>query len=294
MNNLDDLLNNSPAKEQPHFTKEDYIAQKQAEREAVFALSDATALNVSGNGDRFQAFLDVQSRFDRYSAVNTLLIFAQKPEATRLRSFDSWKDNGGFIKPGQTGISILEPHEYIKEDGSAGTGYNIKKVFDISQVDTRKMNSPAPVPKYTNRQLLQALISKALVKITGVNELPGELGAQTHPETGEIFVLKGMDFGETFSSVAQELAYSELATSPKTQENPQFSAFCASYLLCKKYGVDTQVFDFSDAPNIFEGMDAQAVKGELSQIRDAASNIAARMARQLDAITKAAKSQEPR
>ena len=76
--------------------------------------------------------------------------------------------------------------------------------------------------------------------------------------------------------------------------DPYFSAYCTAYYICKKYGVDTQRFDFTDAPAVFSGMDAQQIKGELQQIRDAAGIISARMVNQLDAAQKAAKTQEAR
>jgi hypothetical protein len=302
MSNFDDLLNNAPSEGQrSQLSKEDYAAKKQTEREDLFALSDTTALEVAGDGGRFQQYLDTQSTFSRYSAVNTLLIMAQNPEATRLGSFDYWKGQGGFIKPGRTAISILEPHEYVKEDGTPGTGYNVKKVFDISQVDTRKMKRPAPTPTYTERQILGALISKYPTKIMGVDELPrgdhGEptdhLGAMTDLD-GNIFVRKGMEFSDTFRAVAFEMAGAAVATDPDLSQEQEFSAYAATYILCKKYGADTQAFDFENVGGVFDGMDAQEVKAELSQIRDAADNISGRMAKQLDAASKAARNQEAR
>jgi hypothetical protein len=294
MSNYDDLLSNAPANGQNgQLSKEDYAAKKKAEREDVFALADNTALGIAGDGGRFQQYLDVQSTFDRYSAVNTLLILAQKPESTRLGDFEHWKEKGGFVKPGQTGIAILEPQEYAKEDGTPGIGYNIKKVFDISQIDARKVKT-TPSPKYDNRQLLKALIHKAPVKIIGVDDLQGGLGAMTNPDTGEIHVRKGMGFADTFRSIALELSIAELTSGPKPQADTLFSAFCASYLLCKKYGVDTQGFNFGDAPAVFEGFDAQEIKGELSQIRDATFDISGRMAKQLDLAQKAVRPQEAR
>lgn len=301
MNNFDDLLNNTPVMEQNvQLSKEDYIAKKQAERDAIFELSDNTALEVSADGDKFRQYLDVQARFDRYSAPNTLLILAQKPEATRIGNFDYWKSQGGFVKPGQTGISILEPHDYIKEDGSPGTGYNIKKVFDISQIDARKLRASSP-PNYSERQILGALISKYPMKIVGLDKMPegrfGEstehLGAMTDPD-GNILVRKGMEFSDTFRSIAYEMACAELATDPELSPEQEFGAYSATYMLCKKYGADTQSFDFDKAGSVFEGMEAQAVKGELSQIRDAAENISGRMVRQLDTAQKASRNQEAR
>jgi hypothetical protein len=295
MANFDDLLSNTPdePKQSAELTKEEYAAKKKNEREEAFALSDQTAMEVSADGILFQSFLDLQGRLDRYSAVNALLIFAKNQNASRVGSFDYWKNQGCSVKPGQTAISILEPHEYTKDDGTPGTGYNVKKVFDISQVDTRKLKS-VPEPHYTERQLLAALISKAPVKIIGVDELPGDLGAMTDPDTGNISVRRGMKFDDTFRCAAQELAAADLTTGPDTQADPAFSSYCASYLLCKKYGVDGQSFSFENAPGVFDGMDSLEVKGELLQIRDVAEDISGRMARQLEVQSKAAKNQEAR
>jgi len=81
MDNYDDLLSNVPAEgqESTHFSKDEYAAMKNAEREDLYALSDSTAMEAAGDGGMFQKYLDVQARFSRYSAVNALLILAQKP-----------------------------------------------------------------------------------------------------------------------------------------------------------------------------------------------------------------------
>lgn len=304
--NYDDLLNNVPVEEQsaPQLSKEEYAEMKKAAREELFNLSDQTAMEVSADGGKFQSYLDLQAHFDRYSAVNTLLILAQQDKlpaqtATRLGDYDYWEKQNTFVKE-KSVISILEPQAYTKEDGTPGTGYNAKKVFDVSQVDTRKLKI-APQPSHTERQILSALISKYPMKIMGVDELPegnfGEstahLGAMTDLD-GNILVRKGMGFSDTFRSVAYEIAGAELATDPELSPEQKFSAYAATYLLCKKYGADVQDFSFEDAPGIFDGMDAQKIKGELSQIRDTAENISSRMARQLEAQQRAAKSQEAR
>jgi len=305
MDNFDDILYNAPAEGQNgQLSKEDYAAKKKAERDDVFELSDTTALDVAGDGNRFQQYLDVQAQFSRYSAVNTLLILAQKPEATRLGDFEHYKGLGGFVKPGQSAISILEPHEYTKEDGTLGTGYNIKKVFDISQVNARKMKA-TPAPSYDNRQLLKALVNKVPMKIIGVDKLPdhlpndmlGENGAATDPKTGDVYVIKGMEFSDIFSAVALELAYAEAVNDVSGANDPRFTAYCASYILCKKYGVDTQNFIFEDAPGTFEmvpDITPQIIKQELSKIRDAADKIAGRIAKHRDAVQKTVKNPDAR
>ena len=89
MANFDDLFTAPTATEtqsdRPQLTKEEYAAKKKAERDSLYALADEMAQEVMRDGEAFRGFLDVQARFDRYSATNALLIYAQNDEATRLR-----------------------------------------------------------------------------------------------------------------------------------------------------------------------------------------------------------------
>ena len=307
MNNFDDIIS-MPARERQSdsgFDKVDYAAKKKAERESIFELSDKTATEVSTDIGKFQKYLDVQSNFGRYSAVNAILILAQRPDARQIGSFDHWKDRGGFIKNRQSGIAILEPQEYTKEDGTTGVGYNVKKMFDISQVDTRKMRSSPPPPAHSGRQLLAALASKPPVTISGVDELPqavtpdlrSSYGGGT-AKSGEIYIRRGMGLSETFTAMAVELSYNEIAYLNPDAADARFSADCSAYMLCKKYGIDTGSFNFSGATAHFSripDLDPQAVKYELSVMRDAMDTISARMERHLDnLLQKSAKSQEAR
>jgi hypothetical protein len=298
MENFDDLLDNSRVDEtgKPPFSKEEYAARKKDEREELYARLDDTALSVAADPAAFARWLDLQSRLGRYTAVNTLLVFSKKPEAARLGDLNYWRGQKVFIRKEElkNPIQILEPgNQYRREDGSVGTFYNIKNVYDISQAE-RKILPPAP-PSHTERSLLRALIVKAPVKITGVDELPDGGGARTDPDTGDIQVLKGMEFSYTFRSVAHELCYAEAGRDGNVIDSG-FTAYCASYVLCKKYGVDAKDYSFESAAYMFQGMDAQTVKHELSQIRDAADAISGRMAKQLDraadAPNRAAKSRD--
>ena len=149
MANYDDIFNASAQestedKSFVSFNKEEWAAQKKQERESAFAMIDETAQRMANDGGLFQSYLDVQARFDRYSVGNAVLITAQKADATQLSDFKGWKNNGVFIKKGESGIVLLEPgEEYTKEDGTVGVSYNSKKVFDISQTTAKAKDRPA-------------------------------------------------------------------------------------------------------------------------------------------------------
>lgn len=92
------MTNNfTPAKagqQSKRLSKEEYAEKMKAEKEAVYQMADDTAKAIVSDPEKFKAFLDTQSRLDRYSAVNALLIFKQLPEASQLKNFDDWsKDN---------------------------------------------------------------------------------------------------------------------------------------------------------------------------------------------------------
>ena len=113
MANYDDIFNASAQKGTEDksfvsFNKEEWAAQKKQERESAFAMIDETAQRMANDGGLFQSYLDVQARFDRYSVGNAVLITAQKADATQLSDFKGWKNNGVFIKKGESGIVLLE------------------------------------------------------------------------------------------------------------------------------------------------------------------------------------------
>lgn len=108
----------------PRLSKEEYAQKKRAEKDAVYQMADESAREIVSDPEKFKSFLDTQSRIDRYSAVNALLIYKQYPQAVQLKDFDDWsKDNVKILK-GTKSISILEPVEYVKRDGTTGISYN--------------------------------------------------------------------------------------------------------------------------------------------------------------------------
>ena len=295
MNNFDDIFESSAARKNLNdipFDKDAWAEKKQAERQAVYEMADAAAAEVCADGEKFRAYLDTQTRFDRYSVTNALLILAQMPEATQLKDFDGWKDAGASIKRQQKGISILEPgEEYTREDGTIGTSYNVKKVFDISQTTMRA--KAQPTVSVDDRLLLKALIHRPPVPIQMVDELPGNMGALYDHDQQVIFVRRGMDAPNIFRSVSMELAHAEIASAREdyTRDSAAFSAYCASYMLCRKNGVDVRGYDFGSLPESLRESDPQTQRAALSEIRDTAAGISARMSRVLEQ-SKAPKSKE--
>ena len=125
------------------FDKEEWANRKQQDRESAYAMVDDALKKVGTDGKAFQTYLDVQSKFERYSVSNALLVAAQKPDATDLGEANFWRGRGGYIRKGESGILLMEPgNSYTRKDGSKGVGINVKRVFDISQTTL------SPVPEW--------------------------------------------------------------------------------------------------------------------------------------------------
>ncbi len=294
---LDSLLNVSAVPQDDRVAA--FIAESKNNRSRCYEMSEQMTAAVATDGQTFQQYLDVQSRFDRYTANNALLIMAQNPDAQKIGDYGYWRDQGAYVKRQERNnpILIMEPgKEYEREDGSTGTYYNAKKVYDISQTNARDRIQQAQ-PEITDTQLVRAVVNNPPVAIVAAepDQMPEDKGALFEPEESCIYVRKGMGAQEIFRSVTPELALAGFADGDKNYDRNEdaFHAYCASYLLCKKYGVDTQGFDFTHAPEFFEGMEPQEVRGELAKARDAANNISSRMAKVLEQNRSQSQRQQP-
>lgn len=264
------------------FDKEAWKQQKQEQREKIYALIDETTLNIAGDGGRFQSYLDMQGRFHRYSVANALLILAQKPEATRIGDFDFWKEQGAYIRKKESGFYILEPgEEYRRDDGTTGISYNPKKMFDISQTGNSRRHETPVFPDERTR--LKALMDHVPVPIRICDTLPEGANALYRPDTREIQIRKGMDAGQIFRVLSQELAHAEMdrGDGSYVRAGYAFHAYCASYLLCRQYGVDTGSYRFDRAAEQFDGLEPQEIRAELTVAKEAADEISGRMNRML-------------
>lgn len=285
-NNFDSILNVSAVPQDDR--KAAFIAESKNNRNRCYEMSGQMTEAVAADGQAFQKYLDLQSKFDRYTANNTLLIMAQKPDAEKIGDYGYWKDQGAYVKRQERGkpILIMEPgKEYERDDKTIGTYYNAKKVFDISQTTMDKKIQP-PSEEITDKQLLRALVSSppATIVTAEPDQMPEGRGAVFEPEEKCIYVRKGMDAQEIFKCLTPELALAGFADGERDYDcsGDMFHAYCASYMLCKKYGVDTQDFNFDNAPEFFEGMEPQEVRAELSKARDAVNRISSRMAKVLE------------
>ena len=282
MANLDELFGNEKQTTIEPYSKEDWIKQKNENRALAYEMLE-TASEELNNPDSVMAYLDVQSRFDRYSVSNALLVAYQNPEATRLCDSKTWQKNHVFINKGETGIIILEPgKEYTREDGRTVTPYNAKKVFDISQTNAKPRPQRTKTPDA--RVVVKAMIKTSPVPVEISNQLPEEVKAIYQPEAKKIFIRQGLDGDEIVRLLSKEIAFARLDKGGFNRENLDFSAQAISYIVTSRAGFEPS--PITRVSEQFLSLSAKEKRAEFSQIRDQANTISNTINKALEAKNK--------
>jgi len=271
------------------FDKEQWAAQKQAQRKEAYELIDNTCSEMMISGDSFRQYLDVQGRFDRYSVNNSILVSAQMPEATQLKEKAAWKQSRVYVNKDAQKVVILEPSkEYTREDGSKAVGYNAKEVYDISETSAKDRQEAQE--KKSMRELVSALIDASPVPFVPVADL--EMPAYYDSEQQSIFIRTGLNEEQLFVSMAKEVSAAVFDFKHnESREASEFKSYCVAYMISSRYGVDTRGFNFSRLPKELAETDTQAFKGELGSMRDVLGEIQSEMYKSMEK-NKPAKSKE--
>ena len=262
------------------YDKEQWAAQKQAERKEAYELIDNTCSEMAVNGDSFRQYLDVQGRFDRYSVANAVLVSAQMPEATQLKDYGKWKQSRVYVNKDAQKITILEPSkEYLRDDGTKAVSYNAKAVYDISETSAKDRQEAAE-PK-SMRELVSGTIDASPVPFQPVDDL--ELPAYYDSEQQTIFIRTGLNEEQLFVSMSKEVAAAVYDFKYNESRNAsEFKAYCVAYMVSSRYGVDTRGFNFDRLPKEYAEMETQDFKSELGSMRDVLGEVQSEMYKSME------------
>ena len=280
-------LNNMEVKEQllyEPFSRKQWLEQREEDRKNAFNMANATAERIATDQKELMDVLAAMARFPQYSAGNVLLIHAQRADATFIKDYKTWKDMGAHIKENEKGISIFEvAGEYVRNDGTVGTRYNLKKVFDISQVNDVRIKNAETKKDYG--RLLEALISSSpcVVKTDRTIDT-GYLKAEYDDYRKEINISSTGSYAELFKETSSAILMAEFARENRnnfSMSDWKFASQCGSYVLCKRYGVAYDNDSFEAPPEAFTKYEIRKVKEFLGQVRYASALISQGMDKEL-------------
>jgi hypothetical protein len=145
--------------------------------------------------NEYRSFLRTFSRFYSFSISNTVLIWRERPNATRVSGYRAWLALGRQVRWGEKGIRIMAP-TYRRTPPTTGPElgdsesreigrlrFRIVFVFDVSQTDaTSEVPPSSPVvhlPSDDGSRLWQRLEAMARAEGLAVDGTPGRDGTET-------------------------------------------------------------------------------------------------------------------
>lgn len=267
----------------PPFDPDEYRERKQAERQELFELLNEATKEAVSSDEAFNQYIRLQGRLN-YTVSNSLLVFMQKPDAAELREFDDWKERGANIRKNSKSIKILEPYTARTRDGEVFTGFQAKRVLDISQTNAL----PAKRREVSDKVKFFAImgISKAKVEAVETHTFGEDVFYDSQQNT--IYIRKGLD-RENFLKGLIAVEVQAAVFEQHGAENPEiqnFQAACGAYLIQREYGLadrDARIF----VPENLKNMEPKEIRKVLerpaqiySQMRNLQRQIVAKQERQ--------------
>ena len=240
------------------------------------ALDDlATALD-AGHSEALTQLLRTCSRFHRYSLSNACLIATQRPTATQVAGFGTWKALHRSVGRGERGIAILAPIIREREDGRgerrrAIVRFRLAYVFDVAQTDGEPLSeiaSAAGVPgEFTTR--LTAAITASGVQVDFSDALGGALGMSLG---GRIAVQRSLPPATELLVLAHEWVHELLHRGeerPASRDIRELEAQAVSFVVCEAVGPLAATVDYI---HLYRG-DREALVASLDRIQRTATTI---------------------
>jgi len=258
MDAIDDILGINDKKKYNNNWKEQQIQ----ERNKAYQIIEKMTNLISRNESKFKDYLDIQSRFSKYSVGNCLLIQFQNPNATIFKDKKTWNDLGVQLVANPKSFQILEP---FKSERTGVVYYNPKRVYDISQTNSRNEYNSI---NYDDKQLLGAFIYNCFAEIKVVNSLENEiLGVKYEENENTLYICRGLDSKILFQELSKELGRIEMRDEEESTFK-EFKSYCISYMLCKKYGIDVSNYEFRNLIGNFEKQtNAKELREKIDEIR---------------------------
>lgn len=244
-----------------------------------FVTDLATATEGAKSSASILAYLKTAAQFHDYSLNNTLLIYMQKPDATRVMGFHGWRKLGRFVKKGERGIAILAPvtfkvnrdnHREVpagEEEPEIVTRFRTVFVFDISQTEGLALPEP---PVLTGAECSDdlALALTLFADAQGITVRSEKMtgSAMGVSRGGTIVIDETLDGADRFAVLVHETAHEMLNHRGRRDELDkkarEIEAESIAYTVCQHFGVDCT----APAYLALHGADAKDVTARLESI----------------------------
>lgn len=263
------------------------------------------------NSENYKKFLTKMSQFNQYSSRNLRLILAQKPDASYLAPYNTWKKFDRHVKRGEKALSVIIPVTYVKKDqqghpildkdGKPETGLTFRlkpTTFDVSQTEGKAMPKAAEVKEqltdldYAN--LYRALMSIAKTNNVSVRfeEMERSTFGYYNPTENQIVLRSNeMNKSQIIKTFLHETAHSELHHNNNSQQEQltkstaELQAESVAYVVASYYGIDTADYSFDYLAGWSNDKETLAdLEAQLDIVQQEAKSLMVRMDQELEQL----------
>jgi DNA primase catalytic core len=230
-------------------------------------------------GPAWKRWLDVAARFHDYSFNNTLLLLAQKPDATHVAGYSLWQQLGRQVTKGEKGLAILAPviRSAPTDDPKHTTpaasetqasvngeqrrrvvGFRPAYVWDISQTTGDPLPEP-PMPQLLAGQAPTGLWDSLAVHCQAAGftvtrrPLDDGLNGYTDFAGRQVVVRTGVDDAQAVKTLAHEVGHVLLHApadfagerTALCRGEKEVEAESVAYLVAAAHGLDTAGYTFA-------------------------------------------------
>ena len=201
-------------------------------------LYDAAIDEVTASGQAWKSICRLTGQLYRYEFDNILMVYKQRPRATLIADFDTWKMVGQYVRRGSKGIAIF-PSRALKPD--------MRYVFDISDTGGRESRLTWELDRNTVKAYAAWLREKEGAALPeGKESDKSFLKDFTERQIG---VIMDSEFGERITEFVNLVGNKQITENGRAQEITAVEALKRSvmYAVFTRCGFDlpTEKQDFS-------------------------------------------------
>lgn len=266
--------------------------------------------------DKYKKYLDVMSKFHKYSSNNIELILLQNPNATRVAGFNTWKNEfNRFVNKGEKGIGILAPAAYkkkvemdkidpitkkqilnkdgkkVKEEKEVVQNYfRVVYVFDVSQTEGE------PLPEIASRLTsdvenfndLFDTIKKVSPYPIEYEDIKSSANGYCDPEKKRIAIREGLEEAQVIKTAIHEVAHSILHSSldkgMRDSSTWEVEAESVAYVVSNVLGIDTSDYSFGYVGAWSRDKELKQLKSPLDTIQKTSHHLISKIDEELQLI----------
>lgn len=258
------------------------------------------------DSDKYRDYLRTMAKFHHYSFNNSLLIWAQRPDASAVAGYRAWQTKfERTVNPGAKGIMIYEPSNFKRtlrevvtdEDGNPVLDQDGNKItravertfpsFKVGYVFAYEDTSGKPLPSIVSivdkdvsnfDDVMDALqkVSPAPIRFDSVS---GGANGYYDLLKREIVVKDTLPQAQKIKTAVHEVAHSILhdkidgLDQEANKREMEVSAESVAFVVCSYLGLDTSEYSFGYVGGWSAGKELKELQTKMEIIRKAANTI---------------------